>query len=52
MTHKDPPKYKMAQAITIANAHLSQGYGFARVMSSFDFGDDTERGPPADGDGK
>jgi hypothetical protein len=52
VTHKNPPKYKMAQALTIGNAMGDKGYGFARVMSSYDFGDDTERGPPADADGK
>ena len=42
----------MAQALTLAWAHNEKGYGHPRVMSSFDFGDDTERGPPADDDGK
>ena len=43
VTHTDPRTYKVAQAIT-----LGWDYGQPRVMSSFYFGDDSERGPPAD----
>ena len=40
VTHKDPRKYKIAQAIS-----LGYTYGTPRVMSSYFF-DDSEAGPP------
>jgi alpha-amylase len=44
VTHTDPRKYKIAQAIT-----LSQTYGWPRVMSSYYF-DNTDEGPPHNDD--
>ncbi|XP_038066970.1 alpha-amylase-like [Patiria miniata] len=46
ITHESPRLYKMANAFMLAFP-----YGFARVMSSFDFNHDTDAGPPADGNG-
>ena len=40
-------RYKIAQAIS-----LGHDYGWPRVMSSYDFGDDTDTGPPHDGNYK
>jgi len=45
VTHKDPYKYQMAQALALSN-----GYGYPRVMSSYAF-EDSEKGPPASADG-
>ncbi|XP_015605217.2 alpha-amylase A isoform X2 [Cephus cinctus] len=42
LTYKTPKQYKMAVAFMLAHP-----YGFARVMSSFDF-NDTNAGPPND----
>ena len=43
LTYKIPIEYKMATAFMLAN-----NYGFARVMSSYEFGSDSEMGPPHD----
>jgi alpha-amylase len=44
ITHKEPRKYKMAQAIA-----LGYTYGHPRIMSSYFF-EDTEEGPPHEED--
>ncbi|XP_047486576.1 alpha-amylase-like [Penaeus chinensis] len=41
LTHKFPKDYRLGVAFTLA-----QPYGFARVMSSYAFGDDSDAGPP------
>ncbi|XP_071485033.1 alpha-amylase-like [Diadema antillarum] len=46
ITHENPRGYKMATSFMLAYP-----YGFARVMSSFNFHHDTDRGPPSDGSG-
>ncbi|KAK3600013.1 hypothetical protein CHS0354_012680 [Potamilus streckersoni] len=45
ITHKSPKDYKMAVAFTLA-----YDYGFTRVMSSYEFGDDSSLGPPHNAD--
>ena len=44
ITHKTPHQYKQAVAYMLA-----QDYGYTRIMSSYYF-DDTEQGPPHNGD--
>lgn len=45
ITHKQPAEYKLAVGFMLA-----WDYGYPRVMSSYYF-DDTEAGPPSDGNG-
>ena len=45
VTYKTPKQYRLATAFTLA-----QPYGFTRVMSSFDFGNDTDKAPPLNSD--
>lgn len=46
LTYKDGAPYDLATAFTMAYP-----YGTARVLSGFDFGSDTDAGPPSDADG-
>ncbi|KAA0192642.1 hypothetical protein HAZT_HAZT001198 [Hyalella azteca] len=41
ITYKQPHNYRLGVAFTLA-----QPYGFTRIMSSYDFGTDTDVGPP------
>ncbi|KAL7644676.1 UNVERIFIED_CONTAM: hypothetical protein RMT77_004217 [Armadillidium vulgare] len=41
ITYKYPHDYRLGVAFTLA-----QPYGYTRIMSSYDFGDDTDVGPP------
>lgn len=41
LTFKWPKDYRLGVAFTLA-----QPYGFTRIMSSYDFGDDSDAGPP------
>ncbi|CAL4138325.1 unnamed protein product, partial [Meganyctiphanes norvegica] len=41
LTHKFPHDYRLGIAFTLA-----QPYGFTRIMSSYEFGDDSDMGPP------
>ena len=45
LTHKRPREYKMGVSFLLAN-----DYGFARIMSSYSFGSNTDQGPPHNGD--
>nr|AIZ77504.1 alpha-amylase [Platynereis dumerilii] len=45
LTYQESRIYKMATAFALA-----WPYGFARIMSSYDFGSDTDVGPPSNGD--
>lgn len=45
ITFEKPKEYKMATAFLLAN-----DYGFARVMSSYYFGDNSDLGPPHNAD--
>ena len=47
LTFQSPRDYKQAQAYTLA-----QDYGFTRIMSSYDFGTNTDQGPPSDANGR
>ncbi len=46
VTHKDPATYIHAVTFTLA-----QDYGFTRIMSSYYFEENTDRGPPYYEDG-
>lgn len=47
LTYQSPRDYKQAQAYTLA-----QDYGFTRIMSSYDFGTNSDQGPPSDANGR
>lgn len=45
LTHKFPHDYRLGVAFTLA-----QPYGYARIVSSYFFGDDSDMGPPSNTD--